>query len=308
MRHTLVGYTGFVGGNLAAAHAFDGLYNSANIADSFGADNGLVVYSGMPAEKFTANADPEGDLARARGALQNIERMSPEKLVLISTVDVYPRPMGVYEDSPIDEGDAQPYGKHRYLLETWVRELVPDALILRLPGLFGKGLKKNFIYDIMNPTPSVLTEEKYNQQAPKSPLVAQSYAPDGSGFWRLNQPDTARRVELHNFFVQNDFNALCFTDSRSVFQFYDLACLWRDIERCLKAGLHTVNLATQPVEAGALYHALFGDEFENHLPKGPVWYDMRTRHGRTLGGDDDYIADRAEVLAGIAKFVAAEQM
>ena len=37
MKHptALVGYTGFVGGNLAAQHRFDELYDVTNIADGF---------------------------------------------------------------------------------------------------------------------------------------------------------------------------------------------------------------------------------------------------------------------------------
>ncbi|MEG2500937.1 MAG: NAD(P)-dependent oxidoreductase, partial [Oscillospiraceae bacterium] len=36
MKTALVGYTGFVGSNIAAAHPFDGLYNSKNIKEAFG--------------------------------------------------------------------------------------------------------------------------------------------------------------------------------------------------------------------------------------------------------------------------------
>ena len=307
MKTSLVGYTGFVGGNLASQRTFDNLYNSANIGSAFGADNGLVVYSGMPAEKFLANADPAADLAVAQNAMENIRQMKPEQLVLISTVDVYPRPLRVYEDTPMAGDEAGPaYGRNRLALEGWVRQEYPDALIVRLPGLFGQGLKKNFIYDMLTITPSALTEAKYHELAEKQPLVRDSYAPDNAGFWRLQPLDADKKARLRDWFEQNDFNALCFTDSRSVFQFYDLGMLWADIERCQKLGLRLVNLATQPVEAGALYHLLFGREFENHTAKGPVHYDMRTRYGREFGADDDYIADRNGVVAGIARFVAAQ--
>ncbi|MDL2293545.1 sugar nucleotide-binding protein [Ruminococcaceae bacterium OttesenSCG-928-D13] len=311
MKYSLVGCTGFVGGNLAHNHAFNNLYNSKNIGEAFGADNGFVVYAGMPAEKFLAAADPAADLRRAEQAFENITRMKPEKLVLISTVDVYPKPYKVYEDAaPSAEADESPalaYGKNRLALEGWVREAYPDALILRLPGLFGRGLKKNFIYDMLTLTPAMLVAEKYAELAEKEPLVRDSYRQDAQGFYRLQPLPAEKAATLRGFFEQNDFNSLSFTDSRSVFQFYDLANLWADIGRCQKHHLTLVNLATQPTEAGALYHFLFGAEFENHTAKGPVRYDMRTRHGRELGGLDDYIADRAEVVAGIAKLAGAWQ-
>ncbi len=303
MKYSLVGYSGFVGGNLAATHTFDNLYNSKNIQDSYGADNGYVVYSGMPAEKFLANADPNADLQRAETAMDNIRKMRPERLVLISTVDVYPKPMGVYEDTVIDNANAPAYGKNRYTLEGWVREEYPDALIVRLPGLYGRGLKKNFIYDLLTITPSMLVEGKYKELSEKSKLVKESYSVDDAGFYRLQNLDTQKAEELKSFYEQNDFNALSFTDSRSVFQFYNLASLWKDIARCEKKGIRLVNLATQPVEAGALYRVLTGCEWENHTAKGPVQYDMRTRYGRELGGLDGYVADHAEVMSGIANMV-----
>lgn len=306
MKYSLVGYTGFVGGNLAEQHSFDNLYNSKNIKESFGADNGFVVYSGMPAEKFTANAHPEEDFARAQNAMENIRKMRPEKLVLISTVDVYPRPRGVYEDTALNGENTPAYGKNRLELEGWVRQEFPEALIVRLPGLFGKGLKKNFIFDMFTVTPSALTEAKYSELAEKNTLVAESYKQDESGFYRLLPLYADKAEQLRSFYENNDFNALSFTDSRSVYQFYSLANLWADINTSLKKNLRLVNLATQPVEAGALYHMLFGKEFVNHLGKEPVWYDMRTRYGRDFGGDDDYILDRAGVVADIARFARDE--
>ena len=107
MKTTLIGYTGFVGGNLAASHPFDLLYNSQNIQDAFCEAHDLVVYAGMRAEKFLANSAPEKDRALAEQALDNIRRLSPKKLVLISTVDVYKDPRGVDETTPIDTDGLQ---------------------------------------------------------------------------------------------------------------------------------------------------------------------------------------------------------
>ena len=59
MIKTLVGYTGFVGSNLASSTDFDGLYNSKNIEDAFKTKPDLLVYSGVRAEKFLANKEPD---------------------------------------------------------------------------------------------------------------------------------------------------------------------------------------------------------------------------------------------------------
>lgn len=68
---------------------------------------------------------------------------------MISTVDVYPNPKDVDENSLIDTSLQHAYGKHRYELENFVENNF-DSLIVRLPGLFGKGIKKNIIYDFLH--------------------------------------------------------------------------------------------------------------------------------------------------------------
>jgi len=73
-----------------------------------------------------------------------------DRFVLISTVDVYSNIIGVDEDTPIDVSDHHAYGKHRFYLEEFVRNTFKKVNIVRLPGLFGKGLKKNAIYDLIH--------------------------------------------------------------------------------------------------------------------------------------------------------------
>jgi hypothetical protein len=53
------------------------------------------------------------------------------------------------ENSEIDQTGHHAYGVNRLHVEQWVREHFPRVCTLRLPGLFGPGLKKNVIYDMM---------------------------------------------------------------------------------------------------------------------------------------------------------------
>lgn len=62
MKTSLVGYTGFVGSNLAGSFKFDNLYNSKNIGEAFESNPDLLVYAGIRAEKFLANKFPEKDM------------------------------------------------------------------------------------------------------------------------------------------------------------------------------------------------------------------------------------------------------
>lgn len=145
----LVGYSGFVGGNLLAQHSFDARFNSSNIEDIAGRSFDLVVCAGAPAEKWKANAHPERDLANIERLAGAIERANARHVLLISTVDVFTTPIGVDERSPIAMEGLHAYGRHRRLLEERIASRF-DATILRLPGLFGPGLKKNVIYDFLH--------------------------------------------------------------------------------------------------------------------------------------------------------------
>ncbi|HEY9225783.1 MAG TPA: NAD-dependent epimerase/dehydratase family protein [Gemmatimonadaceae bacterium] len=145
----LIGYTGFVGGNLLRQRSFDALFNSSNIEQIAGRSFDLVVCSGAPAEKWKANAQPERDLANIERLVRALEEVNAEKLVLASTVDVFLNPNGVDEDSPVPMEGLHAYGRHRRLLEELVAARF-DALIVRLPALYGEGLKKNIIYDLLH--------------------------------------------------------------------------------------------------------------------------------------------------------------
>lgn len=149
MRTALIGYTGFVGGNIANQTPFDDLYNSQNISDIEGKEYDLVVSAANRAEMWRINQEGEKDLAEIKDYIGHISKASIKKLVLISTVGVYEKAVGVNEDTPIDAENLTPYGANRYFLEQYCLDNF-DVTILRLPGLFGPGLKKNVIYDLLH--------------------------------------------------------------------------------------------------------------------------------------------------------------
>lgn len=146
----LVGSTGFVGGNMAKQREFDLLVSSRNSAELDGGVFGDVVFSAARAEKWRANQDPAADSAHVGQLEHLLATFSCERLVLISTVDVYGEPTGVDESTPIDTIGLHAYGLHRYRLEQTARELHDSVLVLRLPGLFGHGLKKNVVFDLLH--------------------------------------------------------------------------------------------------------------------------------------------------------------
>lgn len=298
----LVGATGFVGGNLRAAHGFAATCHSTDIMQQYGTRPDLCVYAGVPAAMFLANADPAADLAVMRAARENLRAIAPKQVVLISTIAVYADSRGCDEKAaPTTQGLAA-YGANRLQLEQWVREDYPDALIVRLPALYGKGLKKNFLFDLHTITPAMLKPEKYRALAAQSDWVREGYTLADNGFYRLNgQVDAAL---LRDFFAHNDFNALCFTDARSRYQFYPLARLWSDIQTALDAGVTLLHLATPPVTAAEVYTAVTGrSDWHNTLPAPPYDYDLRSCHAALLGGAEGYLCSKAQELQDICTFM-----
>ena len=299
----LVGSTGFVGGNLLAKHDFAAACHSSDIAAQYGTKPDLCVYAGVPAAMFLANADPEADLAVMRAARENLRSIAPKQLVLISSIAVLADSHGQYEDSPAQTAESLPaYGRNRLQLEQWVREDFPDALIVRLPALYGIGLRKNFLYDLHTITPAMLKPEKYDELTTKSYLVRTAYTLADNGFYKLN--GSADPGALKAFFAANDFNALAFTDSRSRYQFYNLGRLWADIEKVRAARLTMLHLCTPPVTAAEVYTAVTGrTDWHNELPKLPFDYDLRSRHAALLGGSGDYLCTKQEEIDDITRFM-----
>ena len=298
----LVGYTGFVGSNIYSEGKIDAVYNSKNIESAYGTEPDLLIYSGLRAEKYLANNDPEKDMELINQAIENISKINPKKLVLISTVDVLKNPVDVDEMASIETEGLQAYGYNRYQLELWVRDHYKDALIVRLPGLFGKNIKKNFIYDYINVIPFMLKEEKYLELVNKENELEKYYHKQDNGFYKVDVKEEDKEY-LKNIFRKVGFSALNFTDSRSRFQLYNLSRLWDDINTALDNNLTMWHPATEPVTAGEIYKYLTGEEFENELNGLPANYDYKTAYAEVFGGTNGYISDKETVLKEIKEFV-----
>ena len=209
----LVGYTGFVGSNLAHSGEFDEFYHSKNIKDAYGKNPDLLVYAGVPAQKFMANKFPQEDLETINQAIENIKNINPKRLVLISTIDVYGQPFDVDEDTD-NKWSEEPYGKNRKVLEDWVKENIKNYHIIRLPGLFGANLKKNFIYDYIQIIPSMLNSEKYSEVIERDSTIQNFYKKEENGFYKLVSINYSERQQLKESFKKVGFTALNFTDTR----------------------------------------------------------------------------------------------
>ncbi|MBE2268113.1 MAG: sugar nucleotide-binding protein [Anaerolinea sp.] len=255
MSNALLGYTGFVGTTLRGQTVFDAQYHSQNIADIRGQQYDLIVCAAAPAAKWKANQDPDGDRANLISLMEHLKHVNAGQFVLISTVDVFKMPPAVDENTPITLDRLDAYGRNRYELEQFALEQFPNVYVVRLPGLFGAGLKKNFLFDMIH---------------------------RGSSEW---------------------------THADSVFQFYNMANLWGDLQIVLRADppVRLIHFATEPVRAGAVARYSFDVEYTHQTANPPVSYDMQTLHAGLWGRTGRYIASADEIYAQIRTFAQAEK-
>lgn len=149
----LVGDTGFVGSFLSKQIDFSFSFNSKNIHEFSCVSNGCNIYLAcLSAKKWLVNQNTQDDLKNMFNIIDVLKNRIYENIYLISTIDVYcESPMGVNEDY-IPKFSKISYGSNRYLFELMVKQYLvfKKIKIFRLPSLFGQGLKKNVLFDLLN--------------------------------------------------------------------------------------------------------------------------------------------------------------
>lgn len=148
--NALIGYTGFVGGNLAEQREYAHQFNSKNFREMAGQSYDQVVCAGVSAVKWKANKEPEKDWKSIQALIDVLRQVEAESFVLVSTIDVYPRMNGLDESFDCHSEPNHAYGKHRLAFEDFCMERFSKCHVIRLPALFGPGLKKNIIFDLLN--------------------------------------------------------------------------------------------------------------------------------------------------------------
>lgn len=147
----IVGYSGFVGSNLLQFYKFDYFYNSKNFHEAKNMEFDELFFCGIPAVKWYANKFPEEDYNVIHNIKSILETVKAKKIILISTIDVYEYPNSeMNENYECDIINNNTYGKNRYLFEDFIKKKFENYNIIRLPALFGKGIKKNVIYDLIH--------------------------------------------------------------------------------------------------------------------------------------------------------------
>ena len=76
----------------------------------------------------------------------------------------------------------------------------------------------------------MLTEQKFDKLSEENIELKEYYVKQDNGYFKCRLLNQNEHDRLKNIFDNLSFNALNFTDSRSVFQFYPLYRLWNDIQ------------------------------------------------------------------------------
>ncbi|MEK7642700.1 MAG: NAD-dependent epimerase/dehydratase family protein [Patescibacteria group bacterium] len=150
MSKAIIGNTGFIGSNLCNQTYFDDFYNSKNIAEIKNKKYDFVISAGNPSLRWKINQNGEEDLSNIKKFIEYINEVNVDTFVLVSTIDVYKTPVGVYEDSEADVEITNPYGRNRLYLEEFIKNKFENHLIIRLPIVYGANFRKNIIFDLLN--------------------------------------------------------------------------------------------------------------------------------------------------------------
>jgi hypothetical protein len=146
----IVGASGLVGSTYLRAHQSTAVIRREELYQ----DDGILecerlVIAAPSAEKWLANSQPQTDWAEILRLGEAIKkRFAAREVLVFSTVDVYP--LSTAPDEATDPRPAEPYGRHRKWLADYISSEFNSTTVIRLPGLFGSGLKKNPLFDIVN--------------------------------------------------------------------------------------------------------------------------------------------------------------
>jgi hypothetical protein len=311
----LIGHTGFVGGALLRQTRFDACFSSANIAGIDGARFGTLVCAAAPGSMLEANRAPERDKAAIDALIARLDRVEAERFVLISSIAVLADFAGGDDEGITAFQQTLAYGRHRRALEAFVEERFASHLIVRLPALFGAGLRKNFLFDLLNPVPAMLTEAKRNAVASAlggdlGAWLGALYAPDAAtGLLKLDRP--ALNVDPRRPLLEAALDALGATATQfhhheTTYQYYNTDRLWQDIGIAHGASLTHLHLAPEPLAAADIHARLTG----RPMPATPARLhreDMRTAHAGLWDAIGPYQFAAADTLEQLAAFFASQR-
>lgn len=256
----LIGYTGLVGSNIL--NQIEGkfedikLYNSKNIKDIKGEKFDLLIIAGVSGNKSIANFDKIKDAENIAKLASELQNVKSKETVLISTIDIF-------------NENSSYYGINRKNLELNLKSYknLCNLHILRLPGLFGNGLKKNVIYDIKNLIPPFLKVEIFNDLSKKDSALKDwyKYNPDKKVYEVLLKNETVKK-----HFIDLGFTSLNFSNINSDFYWFNLNNIWKEISNVIDNNISEITIISDIITNSEIANicnidkSLFKSDIEVH--------------------------------------------
>jgi len=311
----IIGNTGFVGGHLIRQHLFEGQFNTRNINESEEGSFSTVVCAAAPGSMFEANKFPDLDYAKIENLIDKLAKIEADTFVLISSIAVLENYSGQDDEGTEAFQTNTAYGRNRRELEVFCASNFKRCSILRLPALYGMSLKKNFLFDLLNPIPTMLTETKFvmlRNSVPRDLVQTLTRAYSWNDAVKMYLVDrvfllaSGQLAALVSEFAERDLTAVHFTNPQSSFQFYNINGLWSDIEICLSNNLPLLHLAPEPVSAGLIHERLIGRQMPDTGARVHC-ENMYTRYAKLWNRTGCYMDDSESVLDKVEAFFCIEK-
>lgn len=151
----VVGARGFLGGNLVEYLRSIGVdtreaHRETPLESLSETDFNVVFFCAGNSKTYVSLREPLTCLEENVGTLYRyLTTLRYRKWFHLSSSAVYPENVSTKEEEmPISLADAPLYGAHKLLSERYVRQFAERWVIVRPGGFYGKGLKKNLLFDI----------------------------------------------------------------------------------------------------------------------------------------------------------------
>lgn len=227
--NAIIGHTGFVGSNLTKYIDFEFKFNSKNINDIVNHKYDLLICSAPSATKWIINKNPDEDIENINKIFDLLKKTSFEKIILLSSIDVYgyETSKNLNENNYVDNKNNHNYGINRIYFENLITNAFEKSKVIRLPGLFGDGLKKNILFDIKNKNIKYL-EENVNRNSSFQWYPIKNLYKDLNKINKLNNQIINIATEtIYNYEIEELINQKIF-NSRSNIQNYNIKSLFFD--------------------------------------------------------------------------------
>ena len=311
-KNCLIGYSGTIGSHILEKKKFNYKYNSKNIEQIQKKNFDFTICCAAPGSMQFANKNPKEDSKKINNLMKYLRTFETKKFVLISTIQVYSKLNNKNNHEFSKKLKKKfPYGKNRRKLEIFCENRFDNILIIRLPSVFGKYIKKNFIFDIKNPMPTFIYQKKFlliYKIIPKDLRKAfiSIYKKKGNAYFinRVRFKKNLKNKKLMNFFEKKNLLSTSFTNPNSKYQFYNLKNIYKDISVGLKYKIKYLNLASEPIKASEIYRLINKKKMK---PNGSKKYEanMISKYAQIWSSKKNYLYNKKDILLELKKLAKA---